>query len=54
MNKIVIGLITAVVIAVGGYFGFTFYAQHRAATEVEAAFEAIRNLGNKATHGPVS
>ena len=54
MMKIVIGLVAAVVVAAGGYFGFTFYAQHRAAAEVEAAFERMRSAGAKASHGAVS
>lgn len=53
MMKIVIGLIAAVVVAAGGYFGFTFYAQHRATAEVEAAFEQMRHAGAKASHGEV-
>jgi len=54
MMKIVLGLTAAVVIAAGGYFGFTFYAQHRATAEVEAAFERMRSAGAKASHGKVS
>jgi hypothetical protein len=33
MTKILMGLAAAVVIAVGGYFGFEFYTQHRIAGE---------------------
>jgi hypothetical protein len=54
MMKILIGLTAAVVVAVGGYFGFTFYTQQRAAAEVEAAFERMRNAGAKASHGAVT
>jgi hypothetical protein len=53
MMKIVIGLTAAVIVAAGGYFGFTFYAQHRAAAEVEAAFVQMRSAGAKASHGDV-
>lgn len=54
MKKILIGLVAAIVIAVGGFFGFEFYVQHRVAGEVEAAFEQIRATGGKASHGNVS
>ena len=42
MVKILIGLVAAIVIAAGGFFGFQFYMQHRIASEIEAAFEQIR------------
>ncbi|HEX9472308.1 MAG TPA: hypothetical protein VF957_22510 [Bradyrhizobium sp.] len=54
MVKILMGLVAAIVIAVGGFFGFEFYVQHRVAGEVEAAFEQIRATGAKASHGKVS
>ena len=54
MVKILMGLAAVVVIAVGGFFGFEFYTQHRIAGEVEAAFEQIRAGGGKASHGKVS
>ncbi|QHO76440.1 hypothetical protein ACH79_31305 [Bradyrhizobium sp. CCBAU 051011] len=54
MVKILLGLVAAVVIAVGGFFGFEFYTQHRIASEVETAFEQIRAGGGKASHGKVS
>ena len=54
MVKILMGLVAVVVIAVGGFFGFQFYTQHRIAGEVEAAFEQIRAAGGKASHGEVS
>ena len=54
MAKILLGLVAAVVIAVGGFFGFEFYTQHRIAREVETAFEQIRASGGKASHGKVS
>ena len=54
MVKILIGLVAAIVIAAGGFFGFQFYMQHRVASEVEAAFEQIRAAGGKASHGKVS
>ena len=54
MVKILMGLAAAVVIAVGGFFGFEFYTQHRIAGEVDAAFEQIRAGGGKASHGKVS
>ncbi len=54
MVKVLMGLAAAVVIAVGGFFGFEFYTQHRIAGEVEAAFAQIRAGGGKASHGKVS
>ena len=54
MTKILYGALAALVVAVGGFFGFQFYAQHRVANEVEAAFEQIRATGAKASHGKVS
>ena len=54
MKRILIGLVAAIVIATGGFFGFEFYMQHRVADEVEAAFEQIRATGSKASHGKVS
>lgn len=54
MVRILLGLVAAVVIAVGGYFGFEFYTQQRVAGEVEVAFEQIRAAGGKASHGKVS
>jgi hypothetical protein len=54
MVKILMGLAAVVVIAVGGFFGYEFYAQHRIRSEVEAAFAQIRAGGGKANHGKVS
>jgi hypothetical protein len=54
MVKILMGLIAAIVIVAGGFFGFERYMQHRVAGEVEAAFEQIRATGGKASHGKVS
>ncbi|MFG3592740.1 hypothetical protein [Bradyrhizobium sp. RDI18] len=54
MVKILLGLVAAVVIAVGGFFGFEYYTQHRITREVDAAFEQIRASGGKASHGKVS
>ncbi|MDE2602069.1 MAG: hypothetical protein KGL62_06830, partial [Bradyrhizobium sp.] len=54
MARILIGLITASVIAAGGFFGFEFYTRHRIASEIDAAFDQIRAAGGKASHGKVS
>ena len=54
MKRILIGLIVAAVLAAGGWFGFNFYAQHRATSEVEAAFEQMRQQGGKASHGKIA
>ena len=54
MKRILIGLIVAAVLAAGGWFGFNLYVQHRATSEVEAAFEQIRKQDGKASHGKVA
>ncbi|WBL82005.1 hypothetical protein I3J27_16850 [Bradyrhizobium xenonodulans] len=54
MKRILIGLIVAAALAAGGWFGFNLYAQHRATTEVEAAFDRLRAGGSKASHGKVA
>ena len=54
MVKILMGVAAAVVIAVGGFFGFESYTQHRIARDVDAAFEQMRTGGGKASHGKVS
>jgi hypothetical protein len=54
MVKILTGLVAAIAVAVGGFFGFQFYTQHRIASEIDAAFAQIRASGGKASHGPVS
>jgi hypothetical protein len=54
MVKILMGLAAVVVIAVGGFFGFELYTQHRVTGDVETAFEQIRAGGGKASHGKVS
>lgn len=54
MVKLLMGVVAVVVIAVGGFFGFEFYAQHRVASEIETVFEQIRAGGGKASHGKVS
>jgi len=54
MLKILSGLVAAIVIAVGGFFGFQFYTQQRIAGEIDAALEQIRASGGKASRGKVS
>jgi hypothetical protein len=54
MVKILIGVLAAIAVAAGGFFGFEFYAQNRIVGEVEAAFEQIRAAGGKASLGKVS
>jgi len=54
MIKILSGMVAAIVIAVGGFFGFQFYTQQRIAGEIDAALEQIRATGGKASHGKVS
>src|SRR5256885_3352149 len=52
--KILIGLLAALVIAAGGYFGFEFYVQRRIASDIEATFAAVRASGAKAEHGKIA
>ena len=54
MVRILTGLVAAIVVAVGGFFGFQLYTQHRIASEIDTAFEQIRASGGRASHGPVS
>lgn len=54
MKRILIGLIMAAVLGAGGWFGFNLYVQHRATSEVEAAFEQMRSGGGKASHGKIT
>ncbi|UFS92826.1 hypothetical protein LPJ38_22750 [Bradyrhizobium daqingense] len=54
MKRILIGLIVAAALGAGGWFSFNLYVQHRATSEVEAAFERMRSGGGKASHGKVS
>jgi len=53
MVKIIVGVLAALLIVAGGYFGLEFYVQQRVAGEVEAAFEAVRATGSKTSHGKV-
>src|SRR4051795_3843703 len=54
MIKVLGGLVAAIMIAAGGFFGFQFYTQHRIESELDAALEQIRAAGGKASHGKVS
>src|SRR5947207_103352 len=54
MKKLLLGVVVLAVLAVGGYFGASFWAQARAEKEVEAAFGDMRASGMTATHGAVS
>ena len=54
MVKILAGVLAALVIAAGGYFGFEFYLQQRIANDVEAAFANVRASGATASHGKVT
>ena len=54
MVKILGGVVAAIMVAVGGFFGFEFYVQHRIVTEIDGVFEQIRASGGKASHGKVS
>jgi hypothetical protein len=53
MRKVIVGLVVAVVLGVGGYFGVVYWTQQVATREVEAALDGWgRNIGS-ATHGPI-
>jgi hypothetical protein len=54
MVKVLAGLIAAIVIAVGGFFGFEYYVQRQVETAVDAEFTNLRATGAKATHGKVA
>src|ERR1700761_1801207 len=54
MKKILFGLLAALVIAIGGFFGYQYYVQQRVAQAIEATFEQIRSAGGKASHGKVA
>ena len=54
MIKILSGMVAAIVIAVGGFFGFQFYTQRQIANGIEATLEQVRSAGGKASHGKIS
>jgi hypothetical protein len=54
MKRVLIGVLALAVVAIAGLFGINWYAQNRAAREVETAFDQIRSTGTKASHGKVS
>src|SRR5262245_34299816 len=54
MLKILGGLAAAILIAVGGYFGFEFYVHQRVLADVDAALAAVQAGGGKASHGKIT
>jgi hypothetical protein len=54
MKRVLIGVVAVIFIAGAGFFGVNWYAQNRAAREVETAFEQIRGSGAKVSHGKVA
>lgn len=54
MQKVLIGIVVAGLLVVGGFFGYKFYVQYRIDSEIEAAFAQIRAAGGQASHGKVS
>src|SRR5262249_18380180 len=53
MRKVLVGLVLAVIVGVGGYFGVVYWAQYTAAREVEAALDGWRASLGSATHGRI-
>jgi hypothetical protein len=53
MRKVLVGLVLAVIIGVGGYFGVVYWAQYAAAREVEAVLDGWRASLGSATHGRI-
>jgi hypothetical protein len=53
MYKFILGLLVALLVAVGGYFGAVHWAERTAAREVDARLELWRSGGGSATRGPV-
>src|SRR5437016_5051666 len=54
MVKIVIDVLAALVIALGGYFGVEYYLQQGIANDIESAFANVRASGAKASHGKIA
>jgi hypothetical protein len=54
VQKVLIGIVVAGLLVVGGFFGYKFYVQYRIDSEIEAAFAQIRAAGGQASHGKVS
>ena len=53
MNRIVAGVLVAIVLGTAAFLGVPWYAQNRAEREVEASFAQIRQNGATASHGRV-
>src|SRR5262249_50616356 len=54
MKKTLVGLLAALLIAAGGYFGFQAYVQPRVTAEGDATFKESRSEGGRAGHGKLS
>jgi len=54
VRKILIGLVVATLLVVGGFLGYQFYVQYRIDREIEVAFAQIRATGGSASHGKIS
>jgi hypothetical protein len=53
MRKVILGLLVALLVGVGGYFGAVHWAERTAAREVDARLDLWRSGGGSATRGPV-
>ncbi|GGF65265.1 hypothetical protein GCM10007301_26300 [Azorhizobium oxalatiphilum] len=53
MKKVAIGVVVLAVLGIGGYFGFNYYVQYRAKSDVEALFATLRQQGATATYKDV-
>jgi hypothetical protein len=54
VRKVLIGVVVAAILVVGGFFGYKFYVQYRIDSEIEAAFAEVRAAGGQASHGKLS
>lgn len=53
MRKVLVGLVVALIVGVGGYFGVVYWAQYAAAREVDAVLDGWRASLGSATHGRI-
>jgi hypothetical protein len=54
VRKVLISVVVAAILVVGGFIGYKFYVQYRIDSEIEAAFAQVRAAGGQASHGKIS